>query len=184
MASGVATETNSLSGCSKARPSRRVPRSRMTCSNGLLGVFFRLTDRFRVECGSSQSFRVTGDDAYFSAARDAGRALAWGQRLAGGWDHRVDVAHLDPGDTTAQRVRRNKGRCTFDDDISQGALTFLIELDDVVEEPWLTETAKLGIGHLLDSQFDNGSWPQWYPLRGGRPRPARAGTATESSPIK
>ena len=113
------------------------------------------------------AFRVTGDDTYFLAARDAGRALAWGQRLVGGWDHRVDVAHLDPRDTKAQRVKRKKGQCTFDDDISQGALTFLIELDDVAEEPWLTETVKLGIDHLLESQFDNGAWPQWYPLRGG-----------------
>jgi len=110
------------------------------------------------------AFRLTGDDTYFEAARDAGRALAWGQREAGGWDHRADVSKLTADAVVPEPA---KGHCTFDDDISQGALTFLIELDDVVEERWLTNAVRRGIAHLLASQFEGGAWPQWFPLRGG-----------------
>ena len=111
-----------------------------------------------------EAYKVTGDDIYLNRAKAAGRALAWGQRTAGGWDHRVDVAHLDP---EAKQVRRLPGHCTFDDNISQGALDFLIRLDEEVDAPWLDEAVDLAIEHLKKAQYPSGGWPQWYPLRGG-----------------
>lgn len=111
-----------------------------------------------------RAFRLTGDDRYLQAARDAGRALAWGQKKAGGWDHRADLSGLT---ADALRPRLADGRCTFDDDISQGALRALIALDDLLEERWLTDAIQRGIEHLLEAQNDAGSWPQWFPLRGG-----------------
>jgi len=111
-----------------------------------------------------RAYRITGDGEYLEAAREAGKALAWGQRKEGGWDHRVDVSHLRPD---ADEPVRMSGRCTFDDDITQGALTFLIELDDVLDERWLSESIELGLDFVLESQFENGAWPQWYPLIGG-----------------
>jgi PelA/Pel-15E family pectate lyase len=111
-----------------------------------------------------RAHRVTGDKRYLDAARDTGRALAWGQRRQGGWDHRVDVAHLKPD---ATRPERKSGHCSFDDDISQGAVTFLMKLDGVLDEAWLTESIELALKFMRDAQFANGAWPQWYPLRGG-----------------
>ena len=108
--------------------------------------------------------RATGEPRYHRAARKAALALAWGQRAAGGWDHRCDVAHLNP---QAAKVTRRKGRCTFDDKISQGALSFLMSFDQVADEPWLTEAVELAWKHHRQAQFPNGGWPQWYPLRGG-----------------
>jgi len=110
------------------------------------------------------AYHVTGRQWYLSAAKDAARALAWGQRATGGWDHRVDVAHLD---RNAERVARNGQRGTFDDAITQGALHFLISLDEEIDESWLTEAVELGFAFMMESQFSNGAWPQWYPLRGG-----------------
>jgi len=97
------------------------------------------------------------------------RAGTLPERLSGdkgrsGWDHRVDVAHLTPD---AKTPIRKEGRCTFDDNITQGALKFLIEADSLIDEPWLTEGVELGIAFMIKSQFANGAWPQWYPLRGG-----------------
>jgi len=111
-----------------------------------------------------RAFRVTGDRRYLAAARNTGRALVWGQRLEGGWDHRVDVAHLAPD---AKTPERRKGHCTFDDNISQGAIEFLMDLDETLDEPWLDDGVALGLKFLLRSQFPNGAWPQWFPLRGG-----------------
>lgn len=111
-----------------------------------------------------RAWRITGDKDYLDATREVTKALVWGQREIGGWDHRVDVAHLEP-DKSAP-IRR-KGRCTFDDDITQGALKFLIDADSVLNEAWLTDAIELGLRFMQKSQFDNGAWPQWYPLRGG-----------------
>jgi hypothetical protein len=111
-----------------------------------------------------RAYRLTGEKQYMAAATDAARALAWGQRTAGGWDHRVDLAHLD---AKSDEVVRKEGRCTFDDKISQGALSFLMSMDEVINEPWLSEAIQLGLEFMLKSQFENGAWPQWYPLRGG-----------------
>ena len=111
-----------------------------------------------------RAYRVTGDKRYLAAARNAGRALVWGQRTVGGWDHRVDVSHLTPD---AAGPERRKGRCTLDDDITQGAIDFLMDLDRTLDEPWLDGGVRLGLSYLLQAQFPNGAWPQWYPLRGG-----------------
>lgn len=111
-----------------------------------------------------RAYRVTGRKQYLAAATDAARALAWGQRTTGGWDHRVDVADLD---RSAKKVVREGTRCTFDDNITQGALDFLVSLDGEIDEPWLSEAIELGFAFMMESQFPNGAWPQWYPLRGG-----------------
>ena len=110
-----------------------------------------------------RTHRVTGDQQYLAIARDAGLALAWGQRTVGGWDHRVNVSafapHIPP--------QKADGHCTLDDRITQGALSFLLDLDDLLDEDWLTQTVDLGLRYMLESQYPNGGWPQWYPLRGG-----------------
>lgn len=111
-----------------------------------------------------RAYRVTEEKSYLLAARKAGRALAWGQREEGGWDHRVDVAHLE---AESKWPERRSGRCTFDDDISQGALTFLMNLDEELDESWLDDSIKLALNFIMEAQFDNGAWPQWFPLRGG-----------------
>lgn len=111
-----------------------------------------------------RAHKLTEEEKYLQYATDAALALCWGQRKEGGWDHRVDVSHRT-GDPTD--IRRHSGRCTFDDEISQGALMFLMALDTVLNEPWLTESIELGMHFMMDSQFENGGWPQWYPLRGG-----------------
>jgi hypothetical protein len=111
-----------------------------------------------------RAYRITGEKQYLTAATDAARALAWGQRTVGGWDHRVDVAHLDK---TSKKAIRREGHCTFDDNITQGALSFLMSMDAILDEPWLTEAIELGLEFMMKSQFENGAWPQWYPLRGG-----------------
>ncbi len=111
-----------------------------------------------------RAYKVTDDNRYLAAAVDAGKALAWGQRKEGGWDHRVEVDHMDPKTSLPQR---KSGHCTFDDEISQGALDFLMDLDRVVDHPWLRDSIRLGLDFMMKAQFDNGAWPQWFPLRGG-----------------
>jgi hypothetical protein len=111
-----------------------------------------------------RAWKISGDSNYFDAARECARALVWAQRAEGGWDHRADVSHLTPD---AAMPERHSGRCTFDDRITQGTIEFLIDLDQVIDEAWLDESIAIGMKFMIDSQFENGAWPQWYPLRGG-----------------
>jgi hypothetical protein len=111
-----------------------------------------------------RAWYAANETAFRDAARDVGRSLAWGQRLAGGWGHLEDVSGLTPSGSIPERP---SGKCTFDDDISQGSLRFLMNLDLVLDEPWLDNAVEKGIGYFMNSQFENGAWPQWYPLIGG-----------------
>ncbi len=111
-----------------------------------------------------RAHRLTADPLHFKLAYGAGRALAWGQGAEGGWDHRVDVSSLRPDSVSPSHVSQHG---TFDDEITQGALRFLMALDEKVEEPWLTESIALGLQFMVEAQYENGGWPQWFPLRGG-----------------
>ncbi len=111
-----------------------------------------------------RAFKVTGDSMYLHASVDVACALAWGQRKEGGWDHLVDVGYMKKD---AEKPVRKNGRCSLDDDLTQGALSFLMDLDQVVNESWLTGSIDLGLRFMMKSQFANGAWPQWYPLIGG-----------------
>jgi len=111
-----------------------------------------------------RAYRVTNEPVYLKAAEAAGLALAWGERAGGGWAHRVDLGHFEPD---ADSVKRNAGSSSFDDEVTQGALSFLIKLDVELDTPWLTEAIDLALAFMMESQFANGAWSQWYPLIGG-----------------
>ena len=110
------------------------------------------------------AWRVTRDEMYLEGAVAAARALVWGQRKSGGWAHHADVSGLNPG-----RVNKHRpdGQSVFDDDMTQGPLLFLMKLDQAVDKKWLTKAIDHGMSLMMDAQFDNGAWPQRYPLRGG-----------------
>lgn len=110
-----------------------------------------------------RAYNATGDEEYLSAAYEAGEALAWGQRSQGGWDHLVDVDHYY---SHLRKVERKSGNCTYDDNITQGVLVYLMDLDQYIDEDWLTESVELGLKFMLTSQDENGAWPQWYPSLG------------------
>lgn len=110
-----------------------------------------------------RAYKVTKDEYYLARAYDAGKALAWGQRAEGGWDHLVDVSHYH---SHLKTIQRKSGNCNYDDNITQGVLSFLIDLDSYIDEPWLTESIDLALAFILKSQAENGAWPQWYPSIG------------------
>jgi len=116
-----------------------------------------------------KAYQVTGDRRYLEAARAAADALIWGQLATGGWDYLIDFQgeakwryrHEGPQDTGGSSY------CTFDDDVTQRATRFLIAMDGVLREEAYHEAALYALDFILESQFDNGAWPQWYPLKGG-----------------
>jgi Pectic acid lyase len=108
-----------------------------------------------------RAYKTTGKKQYLKAATDTARALAWAQKLSGGWGHLADVSHMS---ATPDKPILKRGTSLFDDNITQGALSFLISLDEVVDEPWLTGSIEYGLKGMIEAQFENGAWPQRYPL--------------------
>ncbi len=120
-----------------------------------------------------KAFRATGEVQFLRAARDAAGALIDCQLASGGWDSDFDFApelakkyHLRrqvlAGDTETGK-RRN--RSTLDDNKTQSALLFLLELAHLPEsrdDRELQEALRFGLDAVLAAQFPNGGWPQQF----------------------
>ncbi len=79
-----------------------------------------------------KAYAATQDSLYLDAATDAGKALLSGQLESGGWSASIE---FDPSGKNADRYRNGFGKAkgrnysTLDDDKSQSAIRFLIQLD-------------------------------------------------------
>ena len=113
------------------------------------------------------AYEATGEEFYLEGARAAGEALLRGQLRSGGWDYRIE---FDPKlrKKYAYRVDDRTGQpmdvTTYDDDVTQGALRFLIELDRVTKfkDHPLREAIDTALDAVLRSQYANGAWPQRF----------------------
>ena len=118
------------------------------------------------------AYEVTGDTLFLNGAIKAARALVWGQLASGGWDYPVDFdpveskkwyfrRDLEAGDTDKGR-RRN--RTTFDDNVTQSALSLLMRTDKVLKfrDKDIHNAAMYCINSILNAQYPNGAWPQGF----------------------
>jgi len=101
-----------------------------------------------------QAYRVTGKTDHLRAAIDAAFALIRGQNAMGGWEHTIRFNRPQ-----AQRV-------SFDDDQTQGAIRFLMALDQDIDDDTLTQAIDRALALMIEAQLDNGGWPHMYPPRG------------------
>jgi len=117
-----------------------------------------------------RAYEATGDDVYLEAAKAAADALVWGQLESGGWDYKVD---FDPEGSQRWYYRRDKGKVdperrrnysVFDDNNSQSALRFIMAVHKTTGEGKYLSAVEYGLAFMLRSQFENGAWPQVYPL--------------------
>lgn len=101
-----------------------------------------------------RAYRITRNNDFLLAAEEAANALIKGQNELGGWDHKI---YFD----------RPKGKkVSFDDNQTQGAISFLMVLDQEIDRPDLTEAVEKALDMMIASQLDNGGWPHKYPLQG------------------
>ena len=109
------------------------------------------------------AFEATGDRAHLDAARDAARALVYGQLRSGGWTNSID---FDPEGSRVAQYRVGKGRgkdnSTLDDGITPAALRLLMHVDRALgfDDRPIHEAARIGLDALLAAQFPNGGFPQ------------------------
>ncbi len=99
-------------------------------------------------------YEATGDQKALAAAKDAAYALIRGQNTHGGWDHTINFSKLD-SDTVS-----------FDDNQTQSAASFLMALDQEIDDERVTAGTKRAIEMMLKTQLENGGWPHKYPPQG------------------
>lgn len=107
------------------------------------------------------------------AIRIAGNVLLY-QKNCGGWYKNIYDQHRVLTENDKQTLLASKSantNCTLDNGATYYELTYLARVygaisNDTVKNE-IAESFYKGIQYLIDAQYDNGGWPQFYPLRGG-----------------
>lgn len=111
-------------------------------------------------------YRATGDKQFLDAALAAAESLRRGQMRSGGWQAMVEF-DPDRRKRWAYRVdetkRNEKDQSSLDDDKTQSAIRFLIQLDQTLgfETKSIHEMATYALDGLINQgQFSGGGFPQ------------------------
>ena len=92
--------------------------------------------------------------------RIADNVLTW-QTPHGSWPKNRDTAS-EPFDGKSDDLHG-----TFDNSATTGELRFLARAFRATNEPHYQQAFLKGLSHILEAQYPNGGWPQFYPLSKG-----------------
>ena len=110
------------------------------------------------------AYRATGDADYLKWAHDAANCLLQGQLQSGGWSQVIYFEHASNKRVGKYRTRPGGdwNKSSLDDEQTQAALRFLIEMDVALkqEDQELHEGVVYALNALLGAQFKNGGFPQ------------------------
>lgn len=120
------------------------------------------------------AYHASGDEFFYEAAAEVASGLIAAQHPAGGWNYLHDFA----GEESIQRwydtIGKNGwrleefhhyyGNATFDDAGTSEASQFLLRMYLEKREDTYEAPLQRAISFVLDSQYDNGGWPQRYPF--------------------
>ncbi len=114
-----------------------------------------------------RAWRATGDREYLAAARKTGEALIRGQLRSGGWAYQIHFDHARRAKFAYRVEPETPGThntTTYDDDTTQAALRFLMELDRALDfaDQAVHDAVRFGLDAVLKAQYPNGAWPQRY----------------------
>jgi hypothetical protein len=119
------------------------------------------------------AFHATGDRQFLDAAKSAADVLVRGQHPAGGWNYVIDTAGPESQrrwyETYGQNAWRmeefhaDHGNATFDDAGTSEASELMLRLVVAGERAYL-EPLQRAVRFVLNSQYENGGWPQRFPF--------------------
>lgn len=124
-------------------------------------------------------YLATGDVYYYEAATDVAAGLIEAQHLAGGWNYFHDFAGEESTQRWYDTIGKNGwrleefhhyyGNATFDDSGTAEAAQFFLRLFLARREGRYRKPLDRAIAFMIDSQYDNGGWPQRFPFVADRP---------------
>ncbi|MEZ6023132.1 MAG: pectate lyase [Hyphomonadaceae bacterium] len=119
-------------------------------------------------------YHATGDDYYYRAALDVADGLIGAQHPAGGWNYLHDFAGEESTRRWYDTIGKNGwrleefhhyyGNATFDDAGTSEASQFLLRIYLERRASRLRPPLERAIRFVLDSQYENGGWPQRFPF--------------------
>ena len=87
------------------------------------------------------------------------------QKDNGGWPKNYDMqAILGPGQKDSLLKARSVLNTTFDNSTTYSQIAYLVKVNAVAPTEKYTAAALRGLDFILAAQYDNGGWPQYYPL--------------------
>lgn len=100
------------------------------------------------------------------AIRIADNVLLY-QRNTGGWPKGVDMARvLSEKDKAKLRERKNKKDSTLDNGATHTQMRYLAKVYTATKLKRFSKGFLQAVNYLLEAQYANGGWPQFYPLQG------------------
>ena len=105
------------------------------------------------------------------AARVADNLLLY-QRDVGGWPKNIDMAAPLSEKDRAELARKkgetgNEAAATIDNGATHTQLVYLARVYTAQKQERHRDAFVKGLDYLLAAQYENGGWPQYYPLRKG-----------------
>ncbi len=97
------------------------------------------------------------------AVRVADNVLLY-QRSTGGWPSNIDMAS-ELTDEQKKQISENKNKkdALLDNGATHTQIRYLVKVYDATKLERFKQPILKGLDYLLDSQYDNGGWPQIYP---------------------
>ncbi len=140
-----------------------------------------------------RAYQASGEKKFLEAGNDAARALMECQLESGGWASDFD---FDPEKSKRYFLRKDKlsgdtekgkrrNLSTLDDNKTQSALLFLIELAALDESKGFTElhdSVEYAVDALFAAQAPNGGWPQQFDVPADISLPIKEASYPESWP--
>lgn len=107
------------------------------------------------------------DDAFFRTeeARRIGENVLLYQQVTGGWPKNIFI----PAELTStekekvKEMKENVNESTIDNGATSTEIRYLARLFRATGEKKYKEGVFRGLAYLLEAQYDNGGWPQFYP---------------------
>jgi PelA/Pel-15E family pectate lyase len=91
------------------------------------------------------------------------------QRNNGGWPKNYDMQVVLTPEQKAQLIRtKNSLHTTIDNSTTYTQIDYLAQAYARLKDKRYEKAAVKGIGFLLQAQYPNGGWPQYYPIEQGR----------------
>ncbi|MCK4343685.1 MAG: pectate lyase [Bacteroidales bacterium] len=120
-----------------------------------------------------EAYKISKDPQYLKYSEKCANALIYGQHPEGGWHYFID---FDPQGINKyyEEIASNcwgfeeyyhyYGNCTYDDEVHTSSTRFLMDMYLTTLDPKYKVALDKALNFILKSQFNNGAWPQRYPL--------------------
>ncbi len=90
------------------------------------------------------------------------------QRASGGWPKNTDMTRvLSEAGKKKILADKEKEDSTLDNGATHTEIRYLARIYTATQLKRFKKGCLRGVGYLLEAQYPNGGWPQFYPLRGG-----------------